>query len=634
MSTGTRCSVYLEGELLPDGSPGDPPADVVALSELVVTWGRDTTVDQPAPATCSFSVTGSAGESLFDTFGTGRHIGVTATGVDYPSPSTSTFLDPSFESDPIAAYPSNATVAPDVDVVLDGLRSLRIVPTNPSRGWSTILSPAPVVPAGTNPAAWDAIAKTSLGQTWDAGAWVYAPPGVTLTVRPVLFSGPWLASAVPADLPWSYVGPGWVYVHTLFVPEVADRWVGLELAAYPTGPSWTDLGFASPGQAWTDLDPAWTWADYVAVYVDEVVVLSPAEGTERTVLVFAGRITNLDTTWDDGLARPRLDVVAADFTADLANVDVGDEPWVVETMAERFARILELAEVDVTAEIAPALGSLLVSWLDVDSRPAAGLLADLATSVDGVLWAATHITTGAYYLVEDPAGRASLYRLELGEDGLVDVVVATSTRPLSACDVLRDPIAYRQDVSDVVTRAAVSWQEQTVDEDGLPAPTERTETLIDTALEAIYGTRRISVSTQLQAREDAIGVAERLLARLTADSWRAGGFVVDDDDLGEDAELLLDLLDGTRRIGLALSLVDLPAWSPAGDEVPLYLEAGTYRFTEGRWVLELAISSPRGLGASLPWIDLDPAWTWAEFDPALAWVDLAGVAGPSAQEAA
>ena len=633
MSTGATCSVYLDGVRLPDGSPEDPPdAIAVALSDLVVSWGRETTVDQPPPSTCSFSVAGSAGTSLFDEFVIGRPIAVTATGIDYPLPSNSTFLDPGFENDAVAASAVNAWPVVQSDVVLDGVNALEILPLDPARAWSVVLPPAPFADHGTSPDAWDEIPTTSLGQTWEAGAWVLAPPGVALTVRPVLFSGPWEGAHQPTELPFSYIGPGWVLVSTEFVPDVAGRWVGLELAAYPTGWSWSDLGFSTPGASWDSLDPAWSWEDYTAVYVDDVTVLCPDAGTERTVLVFAGRVTNLATVADDAIGGPRLDVIAADFLADLANANVGDEPWVVEPMAERFDRILALSGIQVSDEVAvSSLGSTLVSWLDVDNRPAAELLSDLAISVDGIMWAATHQTTGAYLLVEDPAARLALYRLEL-VDGVVVISIAGAGTVLSACDVLRDPITFVQDVSDVVTRAAISWQEQTVDDDGVPAPTERTEMEIDAELELVHGVRRISVSTQLVAAQDALDVASRLLARLTVDSWRASGFTVDDDDLEQDSELLLRLLDGTSRIGLPVTVTDLPSWSPAGAFLPVYLEGGAYHYADGRWVLELVVSAAKGQGSSTSWSQLDPAWSWSEFDPTISWSDLFGVAGPDPLE--
>jgi hypothetical protein len=200
---------------------------------------------------------------------------------------------------------------------------------------------------------------------------------------------------------------------------------------------------------------------------------------------------------------------------------------------------------------------------------------------------------------------------------------------LSACQVLRDPVSWVQTVADVVTRVAVSWKVQGVDDDGLPTTTDSTVHEIDPGLEAIHGSRRVSVSTQLQAADDAIDVAQRILARTSPADWRAEGLTVDDDDIPggtTGVALLLDLLDGTSRIGAPVVLGELPSWSPAGAMAGVYLEGGTYRFVGGRWVVELLVSSASGLGQSAQWDQLDPTWTWDQWDPAITWNDLRGVA--------
>ena len=61
-----------------------------------------------------------------------------------------------------------------------------------------------------------------------------------------------------------------------------------------------------------------------------------------------------------------------------------------------------------TATIDEGLRDLIVSWLDVDHQPAGWLIAELAAGVDGVLWSATHASTGPYLWIENsPAARRS-----------------------------------------------------------------------------------------------------------------------------------------------------------------------------------------------------------------------------------
>jgi hypothetical protein len=238
-------------------------------------------------------------------------------------------------------------------------------------------------------------------------------------------------------------------------------------------------------------------------------------------------------------------------------------------MEDRFRRIVALSGFELTTIIDDTVAEIPVSYQDVDNQPSAGLLRDLAQSVDGVLWPAVHASTGAYLRVEDPGNRSALFTLAM-VDGVVVIVPrgsAAATLDISACDVLRDPVRWQQSVADVSTRVAVSWLEQTLTDDGLPDTAEHTETLIDAELETDHGVRRISVSTLLTTSADASDVATRILARTGVTGWRVSGFqIVDDASLDvvddEAVRMMMRLLDGTSRIGLPIRLVDLPVWAP------------------------------------------------------------------------
>ena len=154
--------------------------------------------------------------------------------------------------------------------------------------------------------------------------------------------------------------------------------------------------------------------------------MAPAGGTVRTVLAFAGRITDLSA--DDRRPRrdvPRSTVTAVDQLADLENRYVGAEPWLAEPFATRVDRILAAAGVDrPRPRSTKRSGDLIVSWRDVDNQSAGGLIAELAAGVDGVLWSATHSTTGPYLWIEDvdrPRPAEVLERV----DGIVTIVDRT-----------------------------------------------------------------------------------------------------------------------------------------------------------------------------------------------------------------
>jgi hypothetical protein len=826
MTTGIGAELYLDGVKVNDGTPGENELDPVALSPLTITWGRSTTVDQPSASTCSVSIQDLGGGVAFvDQFAIGKQIDVQAHGTVYPVPSTATFRDPGFDLDPeLAAGFVNATGAIGTRRAVSAPHAVEIHPVDRLRTYSVIFPPAPF---SGSPAAWDDIAATSAGQTWQYGATVFLPPGARGELRPVLFSSPLASSATIVDRPLAITAAGWTVVVGEFVPNEDRRRVGVELKVYPSGDRWADLdpdlawvdagtlnpdprppdpadpvtrtnyainpnfekdvlgwrpegvavltrntttpitgtgsghmvggdSYVSPfppataGQYWSlsadyrtdgpvtgapclylaqtggtligskrfnlplnqptpgrfsvtfgplgagatgvigavfaapegiDFDnvlleptsapspyfdgssPAaggfgyrwtgaanasssqeygqadeWAWLDHDAVFVDDIAVLSPEAGTERTVLVFQGRITDLVASFDAGLGSVVVDLTAADFTADTENRKIGDEPWLVETAAARMNRILTLAGTGLVGTIDDTIGETLVSYQDVDSTGAMSLLRDLAQSLDGVLWAEAHLAAGGYVHIEDPGLRASLRGLEQGDDGLVHIVEGASSveaLDISACDVLRDPVQWQQAVADVSTRARVSWLEQLPPdpESGQLGTTEHTVEIIDAELEQDFGTRSISVSTILQAEADALAVADRVLARTHLTDWRASGITIDDDrslDEADDAAamMILDLLDGAGRNGKALRLVDLPIYAPNHPSVGVFLEGGEYTFEAGTWTLSLTVTSSTAQGRSVAWDELDPGWAWAEFDPAISWLDLIGVSGP------
>lgn len=274
-----------------------------------------------------------------------------------------------------------------------------------------------------------------------------------------------------------------------------------------------------------------------------------------------------------------------------------------------------------SGEILPAGGTLDVDAALVGDDPS-GVYFDGSTPdtpTEDYAWTgAVHASPSTLSSVQPPP------TIEIGQGD------PNTGHDLSACMILRDPITWVQDVSDVVTRVAVGWNVQGVDTDGLTTTTEATEQLVDVALEVQHGTRRVQVSTDLQSAADAADVAQRILSRSTpVDGWRAEGLTIDDDDVlasSDGVALVLDLLDGTSRIGAPLVLGDLPFWSPAGADAGVYLEGGTYRFVGGRWVLDLTVSGATGQGGSAAWDELDPTWIWNQWDPGITWNDLRGVA--------
>ena len=618
MSAGILCALYANGERVADGSPGDDPEDPTALSGLRLTWGRSDTVDQPDVSTLVVDIQDSpGGVAIRDVLATGTPIDVTATGTTYPDPTTSTYPDPGFEqAGPHATGVIGAKVTRSQAKVHGGAYSAAMAQTG-ARSMSATFAPLPFAAPGTDPGAWDAVPTSQTGQSWRMGAWIWAPAGAQLLLELVTFAGPYESAATWRGPILTDTGRGaWHHYTAPVVPPESGLWMALAVNV-SAGQSWD----ATPG-SW-DAQTA-TWAELGTAWVDDLEVLAPAAGVDRTVLVFSGRVTDLVDAWPDSSPWPVVTVTAADFTAELANRDVGDVPWLVETMAQRVARIIALADPGLPVTIAPTVSAIPVSWRDVDSQPATSLLSELATTTDAIMWSAAHQVSGPYLEFEDPGVRPPDQVLALVGGVVVIQPSLAGALQLSACDLPRDSVRWVQDTSDVVSRVAVTWQVQGVDEDGLPTTTESTYQLIDQAREA-NGTRRYGVSTQLTTQGDAAGVAARILGR-TQLGWRANGLEIDDSTQAElDADGMLTLLDGTSRNGLPLALVDLPPWSPLPSPVGLYLEGGSYSFDAGWWVLELTVSSAHGSGQSVTWNSPPAAYTWNAFDPSVTWDALTGV---------
>ena len=398
-----------------------------ALAELAVSWGRGNTFEQPTPATCTFAVLDRRGGTAFaETLRVGDPLEVHAAGDIAQGIPIDVAIDGGFETSPTGAAGNRvAAVAPAAATIVaaptaTGARALELR-TGTARAVVRI-PPAAFTPG--NPAGWDSIPRLGPNEwTW------------TVAVRPAMnartgaigigFADPQTVEptgivGAQTQVAWGDASSWTILSDTVRAsPVTADDWLGIsvdtDLATWAA-----PYGLASP-YAWTGAPG--TWADYAPTYIDDVALWAPAGGTVRDVLVFAGRISDLAATIDDPSGTVRIDVIAVDQLADLENRYVGDEPWTAEPFADRVERILSLAAVSVPATIDAGLADLIVTWRDVDSQSAGALIAELAAGVDGVLWSATHSTTGPYIWIEDVTGRAQVESLEL-INGLVTIVIA------------------------------------------------------------------------------------------------------------------------------------------------------------------------------------------------------------------
>ena len=638
--TAPDCVVVVNGAQLADTAAAlDDLLEPTALADLTIEWGRANTFDQPSPATCTFAVLDRRGGTLFtEVLHVGDPLEVYAAGDIAQGTPIDVAADGGFEASPVGPAGDRVTTTAPATAqivaapVASGTRAVAV--SSPTARAVLRIPPAAFTPA--DPAGWDTIPR--LGPN---------PWSWSVAVRPAMHARAGVIG-IGFDSPQNTTPTGIVGVQTHYVWGDAAAWTTVHddvLATAVTADDWLGVSVAVDLATWTapygappSTPYAWTaapgsWADYRPSYADDVVLMAPAGGTVRSVLAFAGRITDLTAQIVDPDGTLGVTVTAVDQLADLENRYVGELPWPAEAFATRVGRITTAAGVTVPATIDPRLAPLVVSWRDVDHQPAGGLLAELAAGVDAVLWSATHATTGPYLWFEDVGDRTSGEVLE-DVDGIVTIVV-DSERPggrtrIDGCQIPAEDLTWIRDVSDVITRVDVTWQEQTVDQDGNPAPTDRAVRVADAALEAGGNVRRLGLSTPLISEADAVDVADRVLARTNTPAGRIDGLTWDlglfPPAAGVDMAAALDLLDGTIRIGRGLIVDRADLW-PDGGPIGVYLDGGTYTY-DGAWTLGLVASPLAGLGASVPWIDLDPGWAWNEFDPAIDWIDLYGVAGP------
>lgn len=587
-----NCEVFIGGNRLPDGRVGDSLLDPTALSGLQVTWGRDNSLDQPEAATCNFDVMLNPDGTA--PFGINLAVGSTVTvEADVVSDNTDATLveDPEFR---LGTKIETRMTRTDGSIETSwstahrtGVRSAAMRWTENRYGAGAYISP---VPFTGPPGQMRYIPPYQTGEEWQVGVWVRGVPGGTIILQAAFFTDPkwgWPTNTTVDIEPGG--SPSWArdltgdWDHFVITArgnaKVNGRHVGIRVA-------WGTPLITDPGSWGVD-------QDVQTLLVDSIEVIAPATTTPRAT-VFKGRITSLKNSWSDETATPVLSVTCADFSADLENTAVGDTPWPVQTWLARGKAILAATPLGPPRNTIPGTISpdITVAARDVDAQPAMTLLREIGTSVDAAVWPVTAVDYQTGETIdslnfEDVTARLPLARMVPGQ------------YDIDACRILRDRATWIQDTQDVSTRASATWTDDVTDPDNA---TQRRTEVIDTAIEAVLGPRRISISTQLRTEVDAQHLAVGVLNRARFLDWRLQGVTLDTYALNTDPDntttaltrMLYTLLHSATRVGLPLRLTDLPPWSPA-EPFGAYIEGGKYTFENGAWTLDLDLSRSPGL---------------------------------------
>ena len=564
---------------------------VTALDSLTVTWGRDNATTQPPAATCTASLFVDDAATALQMYTIGRKVTVssdiatytTGTAVPYPAASATAIY---------GTVDAAGRIRSDADG--DDLAILTIPPARPS----------------DDPAAWDSIPVAESGTTWTIEAALDLPAGASVSIRPCYYASPSGAPSFGEEIA-SIRQTGTVRATWTIPPAARRKWVGVVLVAGPTGLTWNTSPVPwKPGpRAWTGLN---------TITLRSVMVTRPKEATTIQAEVFAGSITDVSLEYNEAAKRPVLQVTAADMLAELEHVRVSSEPWATQPLSDRLNNIVRALPKSVTPTITvdPVPASRSLIWQDADSQSAAALFKDAATSAGAVLWSATHRLTGPYLKFEDPSTRGALGKLTFAGNQL-HVSAQKAAHTLSASQLLREG-NLTQSNGDAASVVRLTWKEPGVDPDGKRTATDRTITIEDKDLISRIGYREISLSTSLAIQAEAEAAAARLFR-----TYLPGGFNIPHLTLDTrvhperlNPDTLATLLDATRRLGLILSITDLPAWYPART-MTTYIDGGRYTYENQRWKLELNASTTAATGRGLTWNQLPPA-TWKTSRP-LTW---------------
>lgn len=638
------------------------------LDNVAITWGRGTTVDQPGAGSCSFTLRQQLGGqpavgTLFSHVHVGSTVEVWVTGtINPPAPPGNETMDRTdFGDDPTGALDparwgtsSSTTTEPITATVFNRFgRRAEWIDSPTSMLWSAyvLFPPKPFAASGVTDA-WDAVPRLLLGASWPITVTVRVPAGTgpsrlaaAATTTPQRGGYTWCRVTdlngrnltIPADGAWHTI-TGIVQLPTTWT-DAAGAWIvpALYLANMPDQTTWSD----SDG-VWTDHPEAWRDRRLAGLAFISLTQTAP---TARDVLVWGGNVTaaHVKPAGDHAVT---LEASASDPSARLSNNTIGDTPWPQnQTVYTRARRIQTLAHDDMDLIVDPGLRGYRLAYRDVDAQPVLGLLQDLATSAGGVLWVASHARAGTYLWMEDPNGRLSAFIFVIDPaTGLV--IIGGNERNaalLSASDILLDPLDAGQDSTNVITSVDVTWQLMTGTDPDTSQPILEEHTVTETEPTSSerfqrFGLVTQSVPTELTTEIDAVNRATRSLEQARANDWQLDGLTVDTRVLTRPIpeisdtvrrNVILDLLDGLRRIGLALTILDMPTWLPEDVSGLLYVEGGNYTLADGKWELALTVAPAGSLGHSAQWNEMPVEVSWSDMSRSIRWVDAYGVAAPN-----
>lgn len=332
------------------------------------------------------------------------------------------------------------------------------------------------------------------------------------------------------------------------------------------------------------------------------------------VLRFTGTISDVSVTHPVGSAVARVTVRAMGNLAKLQSIYVGTGSWSAENAAIRASRIIS------EAGLTPDLN--IDNGQDVTARAA-----DPETA--GSLLAALSIGVGAA-VFDDEAGRIvfQAYRNRINPSASImwgaytttwsgtsgtwaqqTYVNATLPAPveLPADGVVYEPQMSQQQAA-IVNTVQVSY--------GSSSP-QATVSATDANSIAAYGTRKVTVQTNLADSSDASDRASAVLNAQSYPRWQMGNVEVRLDDLTTGQASAVEAI----KIGDRVIVTGLPQPSPVFSQLGI-VEGYTETFRPDQHRITFSLSDPRSSFGTAAWSAINASKTWGAVNASRKWFDI------------
>jgi len=331
-------------------------------------------------------------------------------------------------------------------------------------------------------------------------------------------------------------------------------------------------------------------------------------------LRFTGTISDVSVTHPVGKAIARVSVRAMGNVSKLGSIFVGSGSWPAENAALRASRIISEAGLE------PDLN--LDNGQDVTARAAGsqaalGLLSDLAQGCGASVFddEAGRIVFQAYRNRINPAASrmwGSYTTTWSATTGTwADQTYANASTPapvtLPAQGVVYEPQMSQQSAA-IVNSVQVSY--------GTSSP-QATITATDANSISAYGTRRVTVTTNLSDSSDATDRAAAVLNAQSFPRWQIGNVDVRLDDLDAPTVASVEAI----KIGDRVLLTDIPQPSPVYSQLGV-VEGYTETFRPNQHRIVFSLSDPRSSFGTAAWSAISGTKTWGAVNAARKWFDI------------